>query len=229
MRQLNLIEGYLNNSIVIAPTPLLNVDAHIAGTHIVAPIESTLIKSTRFLTSPRLFIFLVTAYIIGCAFLARSESFLTPPESYFGCTSTYWLANNQCGLNGQACGPFNYSTFDFRCPAQCDNVILQNPRTVGDERIAFKPLIVGGGDENRTYRGDSFVCAAAIQAYVLSVIGYDLLINLSLPEVLFRTTKVVVGLFYLRQTIRTFFHSHLTGSRQSDSQQFSPSPSVYRV
>lgn len=64
------------------------------------------------------------------------------------------------------CGPFNTDAFDFRCPAQCDNVILQNPRTVGDEQIAFKPLIVGGGDSNGTYRGDSFICAAAIQAYV---------------------------------------------------------------
>lgn len=160
---------------------------------------------------------------------ARSQSFLTPPESYVGCTSTYWLANNQCGLNGEACGPFNDTAFEFRCPAQCSNVILQNPRTVGDEQIAFIPLIVGGGDENRTYRGDSFICAAAVQAYVLFVADHGFLINFSSLEVSFRTSKVVVGPFYLEEIIRTSFHSHLMGSHQSDSQQFSPSPSVSQV
>ncbi|KAG6818053.1 hypothetical protein H0H87_009208 [Tephrocybe sp. NHM501043] len=38
-----------------------------------------------------------------------------------------------------------------------------NPRTVGGDQVAFVPLIVGGGDEQHTYRGDSFVCAAANQ------------------------------------------------------------------
>ncbi|KAF8167759.1 LCCL domain-containing protein [Crassisporium funariophilum] len=150
------------------PSPLLDIDAHVAGKHIVVPIESTLIKSTRHLTSPWLLLFLGAVYIIGLAFFSRSQSFLTPPSSFIGCTSTYWLANNQCGQDGSGCGPFDDSAFDFRCPAQCGNVILQNPRTVGNEQIAFKPLVVGGGDANRTYRGDSFICAAAIQAGVIS-------------------------------------------------------------
>ncbi|KAF8807725.1 hypothetical protein BYT27DRAFT_7098483 [Phlegmacium glaucopus] len=150
------------------PTPLLNIDTHIVGIHIVAPIESTLIKSTHVLTSPWLLIFLGAVYIIGFAFFTRSQSFLTPPDSFIGCTSTYWLANNQCGQDGNACGPFDNATFDFRCPAQCSGVILQNPRTVGDEQTVFKPLIVGGGDANRTYRGDSFICAAAVQAGIIS-------------------------------------------------------------
>ncbi|OBZ78556.1 hypothetical protein A0H81_00973 [Grifola frondosa] len=63
--------------------------------------------------------------------------------------------------------PFDNSSFDFRCPAQCSSVVLQNPRTVGDEQVDFVPLIVGGGDVNSTYRGDSFVCAAALQAQQL--------------------------------------------------------------
>ncbi|KAF8973871.1 hypothetical protein BDZ97DRAFT_1777329, partial [Flammula alnicola] len=150
------------------PSPLLDIDRHIAGRHVVAPIESTLIKATRVLTSPWLLVLLIAAYIIGFAFFSRAQSFLTPEESFIGCTSTYWLANNGCGQDGAACGPFDNSTFDFRCPAQCENVILQNPRTVGDEQIAFKPLIVGGGDANRTYRGDSFICSAAIQAGTIS-------------------------------------------------------------
>jgi LCCL domain len=107
---------------------------------------------------------LVAAYIISFAFFSRAQSFITPAQSFIGCTSTYWLANNGCGQDGQDCDPFDNSSFDFRCPAQCENVILQNPRTVGNEQIAFKPLLVGGGDDNGTYRGDTFICAAAIQA-----------------------------------------------------------------
>ena len=150
-----------------APSPLLDIDVKVGGTHIVAPIETTIIKTTKPLTSPWLFVILVAAYIIGFAFFARAQSFQTPADSFIGCTSTYWLANNGCGQDGDACGPFDNSTFDFRCPAQCDGVILQNPRTVGNEQTAFKPLIVGGGDSEETYRGDSFICAAAVQAYVI--------------------------------------------------------------
>lgn len=132
--------------------------------HIIAPIESNIIKATRPLTSRWLFVVLVAAYIISFAFFSRAQSFITPAQSFIGCTSTYWLANNGCGQDGQICDIFDNSSFDFRCPAQCENVILQNPRTVGNEEIAFKPLLVGGGDDNRTYRGDTFICAAAIQA-----------------------------------------------------------------
>ena len=148
----------------LAPVPLLNLDLHLAGKHIIAPIESNIIKATRRLTSPWLFAILVAAYIIGFAFLSRAQSFLTPAEAFVGCTSAHWLANDNCGQDGRACGPFDSTSFDFRCPSQCENVILQNPRTVGNQQIAFKPLLVGGGDDNRTYRGDSFICSAAIQA-----------------------------------------------------------------
>lgn len=110
---------------------------------------------------------LAAAYIIALAFLARVSSFLTPAASFLDCNSAYWAANDACGLDGTACGPFDDSTFDFRCPAQCSLVVLANPRTVGDEQMVNVPLIVGGGDENRTYRGDSFICAAAAQASVL--------------------------------------------------------------
>ncbi|GAW06015.1 LCCL domain-containing protein [Lentinula edodes] len=39
---------------------------------------------------------------------------------------------------------------------------------LGDEQVEFVPLIVGGGDVNRTYRGDTFICAAALQAGLIS-------------------------------------------------------------
>ena len=130
-------------------------------------IEPTFIRLTRLATHPYLFILLVAAYIIGLAFFSRAQSYFTPPESYIDCTSTYWLANAGCGLDGDGCGPFDFgasSTFDFRCPAQCKGTELANPRFIGNESIAFVPLIVGGGDVDQTYRGDSFICAAAEQA-----------------------------------------------------------------
>jgi len=30
--------------------------------------------------------------------------------------------------------------------------------------VDFVPLIVGGGDSQKTYRADSFICASAVQA-----------------------------------------------------------------
>ncbi|KAF9010360.1 hypothetical protein BDZ89DRAFT_996314 [Hymenopellis radicata] len=150
------------------PQPFLDIDITIKGRRIYAPIESTLIHHTRRLTASWLFIVLVAGYIIGLAFFSRAESFQTPSDAFIGCTSTFWLANSGCGLNGESCTPFTATTYDFRCPAGCTGVILQNPRTVGNEQTAFVPLVVGGGDADATYRGDSFICAAAIQQGLIS-------------------------------------------------------------
>ncbi|SPO27243.1 uncharacterized protein UTRI_10360 [Ustilago trichophora] len=119
-------------------------------------------------------------WILGFAYLAKSLWYESAVESvdgvlrtpaFLSCTSTYWLRNADCGLNGQDCMPF-YTSADqagqaFRCPANCIDVTLLNPRAVGDELINYRPLVVGGGDTNRTYRGDSFICAAAIHAGVI--------------------------------------------------------------
>ncbi|KAF8213208.1 hypothetical protein K438DRAFT_1564634, partial [Mycena galopus ATCC 62051] len=150
------------------PKPLLDIDIKVRGHRIVLPIESTWLRLTRSVPSNWLMLIMCAAYIIGFAFFARAQWFQTPSDSFIGCTSTYWLAENDCGLNGEACGPFDDTSFDFRCQATCASVILQNPRAVGDEHPEFVPLIVGGGDVNRTYRGDTFICAAAIQAGVIT-------------------------------------------------------------
>ncbi|KAF8647913.1 hypothetical protein AX16_006445 [Volvariella volvacea WC 439] len=149
------------------PRPLLDIDWTIKGRRIVFPLEANILRLTRPITAPWIFIIVCAAYIIGFAFFARAQAFLTPAESFIGCTSTYWAANDGCGLNGELCTPFDNSSFEFRCPAQCDIVILQNPRTVGHEQVVFQPLIVGGGDANKTYRGDTFICAAALQAGII--------------------------------------------------------------
>lgn len=155
----------------IDPSPFLDIDVTIRGKRIRLPIESTFIRYTRPLTNPWLLIPFCAAYIIGLAFLSRAQSFLSPPDSFIGCTDTFWLSNNNCGLNGEGClssdTNFTDAVYNYRCPAQCTSVILQNPRTVGDEQTAFVPLLVGGGDDNATYRGDSFICSAAVHACVL--------------------------------------------------------------
>jgi hypothetical protein len=118
-------------------------------------------------------------WILGFAFLAKAlwyESSLTidgveSTPAFLSCTSTYWLRNGECGIDGEACAPFYTPTAEagqpFRCPAQCVDVTLLNPRAVGSELANYQPLVVGGGDANRTYRGDSFICAAAIHAGVI--------------------------------------------------------------
>lgn len=150
------------------PRPFLDIDVTFRGRHLQFPLESTLIRLTRRFTSPWLLAALIAGYIIGLAFFIRTQSYLTPSDAFIGCTDTFWLANNGCGVNGESCAPFNDSSMDFRCPAQCSTVTLQNPRTVGDEQTAYVPLVVGGGDANATYRGDSFICAAAVQAGLIS-------------------------------------------------------------
>ncbi|GJJ13908.1 hypothetical protein Clacol_008165 [Clathrus columnatus] len=133
------------------------------------PIESTFIAKTRFLNRTWLMFIFAVAYIISLSFVVRAQWYTIPAESFITCTSTYWVQNDGCGLNGDLCTPFSNSSFDFRCPAQCKAVILQNPRAVGDELVDFVPLVVGGGNSGNTsfpgsYRGDSFICAAAVHA-----------------------------------------------------------------
>ncbi|KAJ1023589.1 hypothetical protein NDA16_003206 [Ustilago loliicola] len=119
-------------------------------------------------------------WILGFAFLAKSlwyESAVIGTDgvsrspAFLSCTSTYWLRNGGCGLDGQDCAPFYTPLGEagqaFRCPANCIDVTLLNPRAVGNERVNYQPLVVGGGDANHTYRGDSFICAAAIHAGVI--------------------------------------------------------------
>ncbi|WFD44019.1 hypothetical protein MPSI1_002684 [Malassezia psittaci] len=98
----------------------------------------------------------------------------TTPQ-YMDCTSTFWLRNAGCGLDGTKCAPFASSPQAFRCPSGCAGTTLLNPRTVGDTQLNYVPLIVGGGPYNATanspYRADSFVCAAAQHAGVLGPEG----------------------------------------------------------
>lgn len=77
-----------------------------------------------------------------------------------------------CGLDGRNCLPFDDSSFAFSCPADCAGTSVLNFRTIGDEQIIYRPLIVGGtsntsNTDDFVYRGDSFICGSAIHAGVL--------------------------------------------------------------
>lgn len=101
--------------------------------------------------------------------------------TFYDCTTTYWLGNAQCGVDGQTCAPFSYlAAVPFRCPANCQTTTLGGKRAVGDQLPAYETLVVGGGAQGNStstvsqdltgpfiYRGDSFVCSAAIHAGVL--------------------------------------------------------------
>lgn len=56
----------------------------------------------------------------------------------------------------------------FRCPADCQEEFLLSPYTVGDKKVAYEPLVIGGpasdqaAVDNAAYRADSFICASAI-------------------------------------------------------------------
>ncbi|KAF3761965.1 hypothetical protein M406DRAFT_348078 [Cryphonectria parasitica EP155] len=88
------------------------------------------------------------------------------------CGGVFWEENNDCGLNGTDCLPFADSSFAFRCPANCISEEVQNPRAVGAQEVIYEPLVVGGptsdGTHDFTYRGDSFICSAAIHAGVIA-------------------------------------------------------------
>jgi hypothetical protein len=89
------------------------------------------------------------------------------------CGANFWQEGNGCGLNGNDCRPFSSSHLAFRCPANCDQTHLLEYRWVGNESYIYQPYVVGGPDPTDSnslpvYRGDSFICQAAIHAGVIS-------------------------------------------------------------
>ncbi|KHE84637.1 hypothetical protein GE21DRAFT_10135 [Neurospora crassa] len=110
---------------------------------------------------------------------------------HLDCVSTFWGPGNECGVDGERCKPFGNVSFAFRCPADCRQVQVLNPRWVGGQEVVYKPWVIGGGDygdgsaaggltaastetetetgtETRVYRGNSFICQAAMHAGVIS-------------------------------------------------------------
>ncbi|GAA5911959.1 hypothetical protein JCM8208_002867 [Rhodotorula glutinis] len=106
------------------------------------------------------------AWLLGFAFLVRASFFTSSTNegtpTWTDSTTSYWDANDGCGINGTSCEPFADYSYVFRCPSQVLDTQLLNQRTVGIESVIYEPLVVGGGDDLGTYRGDSWICAAAI-------------------------------------------------------------------
>lgn len=88
------------------------------------------------------------------------------------CGASYWSSGNDCGLDGNDCRPFNNSGFAFRCRGSCNSYHVLNPHAVGDQEAIYRSIVVGGptGDETY-YRGDSYICGAAIHAGIIDNSG----------------------------------------------------------
>ncbi|EXJ92138.1 hypothetical protein A1O3_00688 [Capronia epimyces CBS 606.96] len=87
------------------------------------------------------------------------------------CGASFWEDGNGCGLNGNQCRPFSSAHLAFRCPANCKGTHLLEERFVGNQSLRYEGLVVGGPDPDApdsipVYRGDSFICQAAIHAGV---------------------------------------------------------------
>lgn len=119
---------------------------------------------------------LLAVWAVAFALVKRREVLSGDIEGWgdpqtIGCGATYWPSGNNCGLDGDDCRPFNGSGFPFRCPADCRSYRLLNPRAVGNETVAYRPLVVGGpagAGEDAVYRGDSYICGSAVHAGVIS-------------------------------------------------------------
>ncbi|OCT48793.1 LCCL domain protein [Cladophialophora carrionii] len=85
------------------------------------------------------------------------------------CTSRLWSNSTNCGLDGADCRPFDHANFTFTCPAGCADVKILEPHYVGAQEVNYRSFVIGGPKDTgipttAVYRGDSFICPAAIHA-----------------------------------------------------------------
>ncbi|KIW65126.1 hypothetical protein PV04_07409 [Phialophora macrospora] len=89
------------------------------------------------------------------------------------CTSRLWSNSTNCGLDGRDCRPFDHGNFTFGCPAGCADVKILEPHYVGAQEVNYRSFVIGGSRDpgvltTAVYRGDSFICPAAIHAGVVT-------------------------------------------------------------
>lgn len=104
------------------------------------------------------------AFIISLSAQLPITDGLGRPVTNLDCVDTLWKPKNECGIDGINCHPFSNFSFPFKCPAKCASVKVLNPRAVGPLDVNYRPLVIG----DDAYRGDSFICASAIHAGVIS-------------------------------------------------------------
>lgn len=117
----------------------------------------------RFITPVFLFVWLTVFTTLCVHSWYNSTDANGNQPGWVSATSTFWSRNNECGINGTLCEPFTGAPTEFRCPGQTLSTQLLNVRSVGSDIVIYKPLVVGGFDSQKTYRADSWLCAAAIQ------------------------------------------------------------------
>ena len=80
--------------------------------------------------------------------------------------------NQGSGLHGEKCGPFTGHSFAFTCPSGCASVHVLEPHTMGNLEVNYHTMVIGGpraGDSDvAIYRGDTWICQAAIHAGLFS-------------------------------------------------------------
>ncbi|KAK9480547.1 hypothetical protein V1514DRAFT_359470 [Lipomyces japonicus] len=80
-----------------------------------------------------------------------------------------WMTNtyHDCGVDAGWCAPFENTSISFRCPSSCGGASKYSMTTVGSENVIYKPYVIG---DETGYRADSYICAAAVHAGVISEI-----------------------------------------------------------
>ena len=84
--------------------------------------------------------------------LIRQQYYASTPP-IIACDASLWddWPPDTCGVNATGCMD-DLVNATLRCMGGCRDVVLGNPRWVGDEIVNKVPLVIGGGDENRIYR-----------------------------------------------------------------------------
>lgn len=124
------------------------------------------------------------SYLVTPPFFYPNDGSERIPVISLSCNSyLHWEGtNNECGYNGEDCGPFTDAEYFIRCPALCDQGgIAYSAVAVGSNKVKYVGYQIGGGlredesdDENDNdiltypYRGDSFLCSAAAHSGLIS-------------------------------------------------------------
>lgn len=156
------VESYLRG-----PTPL------ISSTRLITPwfprVESVFdrlfdpISSRAYLFLPLYLILWILAFVFTVRLSYFTSSTSAGAASFISADASYWAKDDGCGLDGLGCTPFANASQSFRCAGQTLSVQLLNYWDVGAQEVIFQPLVIGGFDDLKTYRADSWVCIAAIQ------------------------------------------------------------------
>lgn len=100
------------------------------------------------------------------------------------CASRFWKVGHTCGVDGALCRPFDNFTAAFRCPANCGTIKALDTYYVGNEDVVYRNIVIGPAkghdDSDAVYRGDSFICGAALHAGLISnVLGGSVVVSLA--------------------------------------------------